>query len=173
MAQGPKFVGYFQPVLDALHELGDSGRPGEVYPIVIRICDVSEAELAKTNKNGGSNFENAVNWARFYLLKAGYIDSPKRGVWALTDKGRAASLDDASAYSLFREVHDAIQLERAKKAAGEPVETSADTEQAVEEESEQSEAPDERDFFNEDEARRELAKHFAAMSPDGFERYCA
>jgi restriction endonuclease Mrr len=27
-----------------------------------------------------------VDWARFYLTKAGYLDSSERGVWSLTRK---------------------------------------------------------------------------------------
>lgn len=38
---------------------------------------------------GISDASNRRRWGRFYLLKAGYIDSSQRGVWTLTEKGRA------------------------------------------------------------------------------------
>lgn len=56
MAQGPRFVQFFRPVVDALKELGDSGRPREIYPIVARICKITEEELGQTNQNGASRF---------------------------------------------------------------------------------------------------------------------
>lgn len=32
--------------------------------------------------------DNNISWARHYLVIAGYIDSPERGVWALSDKAK-------------------------------------------------------------------------------------
>lgn len=34
-----------------------------------------------------------MHWARFYLSKAGLLDSSKRGVWALSEKGKAELVD--------------------------------------------------------------------------------
>jgi len=59
-----------------------------------------------TTKGGQSKFENKVGWARFYLAKAGLIDTEQRGVWVLTEKGREANLTHEEAYELFREIHD-------------------------------------------------------------------
>jgi len=169
LAKGPNFVRYFRPVIDALRELGDSGRPREIFPIVARICDVGEDELAQTNSNGGSKFENQVSWARFYLSKAGLIDSPRHGVWALSENGKNSNLDSAESLSIFRKVQGEI---RAEREAGLSDEASADLD-AGEEASQELEAPDEQDYFNEDEARGRLAGHLRETSPEGFERYCA
>ncbi|HCP77325.1 MAG TPA: AAA family ATPase, partial [Pusillimonas sp.] len=44
-------------------------------------------------------------WARFYMTKAGWMYSPKRGVWALTEDGKqSAELTDAQALTLFKSV---------------------------------------------------------------------
>lgn len=52
---------------------------------------MSDAEQSETLASGvQTRFENQVHWARFYLAKAGYIDSSQRGVWSLTEKGQAA-----------------------------------------------------------------------------------
>ena len=87
---GPKFVRYFGPTLQALVDLGGSGRAAEVVDKVAATLRLSEAELAETTTNGESRFRNQVAWARFYLAKFGCIDSSRRGVWSLTDKGRGA-----------------------------------------------------------------------------------
>lgn len=169
MAKGPNFVRYFRPVIDALRELGDSGRPREIFPIVAKICDVGEKELAATNKNGGSKFENQVSWARFYLSKAGYIDSPRHGVWALSERGKDSNLDPAESLSIFKTVQEEIQAEKQSGL----VDDSHTESEGADDASEELEAPDEQDYFNEDEARGRLAKHLREASPEGFERYCA
>ena len=47
--------------------------------------DVLEDRL----ESGSSRFDNQVGWARYYLVRSGYVDSSRRGVWALTEKGRS------------------------------------------------------------------------------------
>ncbi len=81
---------YLNPVLDALKDLGGSARPAEVYDWVAGHCGVSEQERSKKHAGGGSRFENDVAWARFGLVRSGYVDSSKRGVWSVTEQGRTA-----------------------------------------------------------------------------------
>ncbi|MGR3565010.1 MAG: AAA family ATPase [Heliomarina sp.] len=104
-AGGPKFVQFFGPVLDALRTFGGSAEPRQVMDKVIDLADVTPDELSETNKNGQSKYENQVGWARFYLVKAGLIDSKKRGLWSLTAEGRETYLDHESAVALFKDVH--------------------------------------------------------------------
>src|SRR5437588_12325788 len=101
-AVGPSFIRLFGPLLNALRELGDSGRPKEVTERIAASLKLSEEELNRTNKNGQSHFANAVAWARFYLAKDGLIDTSRRGVWALTEKGRAAKVDQAGALRILQ-----------------------------------------------------------------------
>lgn len=169
-ATGPYFVRFFGPVLGALRELGDSGRPKEIYPIVAQLCSISEEELAATNKNGLSKFENQVAWARFYLVRAGYIDASKRGVWMLTEKGRNANLDQVSSLAIFKRVQEEVAADKNTAQTSEDDEQSLNTNEETESE---DEAPDELNFYNEDEIIKRLAGNFLAMSPAGFERYCA
>ena len=96
---------YFGPVLAALHELGGSARPAEVREVIVRDLAISEEEQADLMSSGNPRFDNQVAWARFYLAKAGLIDSSRRGVWALSDSGRSAhpmSFDQA--LELFRTI---------------------------------------------------------------------
>src|SRR5262245_12934006 len=90
--KGPQFVRYFQPVINALIELGGSGRPEEVEEAIADQLGLSEEERNEQIPSGQSRFSNKVNWARFYLAKAGLIDSSTRGVWSLTERGRNTSL---------------------------------------------------------------------------------
>src|SRR4029450_23127 len=95
-----QFARSIGPVLQAIRELGGSGRPDEVRTVIARNLGISDAEQSEPLPSGvQTRFENQVHWARFYLAKAGYIDSSQRGVWTLTEKGR----------SLGEVTHDEIQ----------------------------------------------------------------
>ena len=91
LTRPPKYTDYFNPLLNTLKKLGGSARPSEVCTAIAKDLSLPDPILEETLANGVSRFENQVHWARFYLVKAGYIDSSRHGVWSLTEKGRAAS----------------------------------------------------------------------------------
>jgi restriction system protein len=66
---------------------------------------ISDEELTIENPGGGYRFENDVAWARFYLVRAGFLDSSRRGVWSLTELGRTSPfLTDQETNELIRRV---------------------------------------------------------------------
>jgi len=106
VAYGPKFVQFFDPVLKALKQLGGSARRGEVVDVVARLKNISEAQRQEVLQSGALRLDNQIAFARQYLVWGGYLDSSKRGVWSLTEKGLAApGLTGAEALSLFKEQH--------------------------------------------------------------------
>jgi restriction system protein len=113
----PQFVRYFGPVLESLQELGGSGRPDEVRTVIAQRLKRSEKEQSELLPSKVQpRFDNQVHWARFYLSKAGYVDSSKHGVWALTEKGRAIiPLSSADARSLFKSIHATVAKAKGKK----------------------------------------------------------
>ena len=149
--KGPQFVRYFQPVIDALLELGGSGRPEEVEEVIAEKLSLSEEERNEQIPSGQSRFSNKVNWARFYLVKAGLIDSSTRGVWNLTEKGRTTSLDAEQALALFNQIHKPFVAERKKSK----------TEKVVEDE-----------IAVPEDHRSVLLSTLLEIPPDGFERLC-
>lgn len=114
--KGPKFIQYFQPVLEGLRELGSSAKPKEVYGWIAEHHEIPQAELEGTTKGGQSKFENKVGWARFYLAKAGLIDTEQRGVWVLTEKGRATDLSHEDRIACSNKSTAAFKIR--KKAKG-------------------------------------------------------
>ena len=102
---GPQFVRYLGPVLDALRALGGAAEPRSVMEKVIEVAAVTEQELGETTKSGQSRYENQVGWARFYLCRAGLIDGKVRGRWTLTAEGSETHLDHKTALVLFRDVY--------------------------------------------------------------------
>ena len=101
---GPHFVRLFGSLLDALRSLGGVGEPKRVFEEIAKSPLVTEEDRKAINKNGGSKYENQVGWARFYLAKAGLIDSKKRGIWQLTPDGRETHLDQNAAIALFLDI---------------------------------------------------------------------
>lgn len=114
--EGPKFVQYFSPIIEGLKALGGSARPAEVTDWVATALEVSDEERSELTTSGVVRFDNAVAWARFYLAKAGVIDASRRGVWTLTEKGRAtAALSHEEAYTVFKEVQSQFQKDAAER----------------------------------------------------------
>lgn len=104
----PKYTDYLNPVLDSLKKLGGSARPAEVCPAIAKDLSLSDSIVEERLANGVSKFENQVHWARFYLAKDGYIDSSRRGVWSLTEKGRnSTQLSEADVRDIARRVQEA------------------------------------------------------------------
>jgi restriction system protein len=151
--RGPEFVRWFAALLDVLRDLGNSGRPKEVSEKIAERLRVPDADLNRTNKNGLSRFDNQVAWARFYLAKAGLIDTSRRGVWTLTEAGRQTKLDHDSALRLFESIAKSF---RNKQGDAELVDEPPAPE----------EKPEEQSF------RDEMVRILHALSPDGFERLC-
>ncbi len=101
--KGPEFLQWFGPVIDALKEIGGSGKAKDVTDLVVKRQKVSTEELQAITKTGVPRVYNQIAWARQYLVNGGFLDGSKRGVWALTDKGRTAKLD---AKGVFDEVRN-------------------------------------------------------------------
>ena len=155
----PQFVRYFGPVLEALQQLGGSGRPEEVRARIVQALQLSDKDQADLMASGISRFENQVHWARFYLSKAGFIDSSRRGVWSLTDKSRGlSSLTFDEARDIFRSV--ASQFAKEKPAKSEGVEAG---EEITTKEQAQAAGLD---------YAADLSAKLMALPPGGFERFC-
>lgn len=87
--EGAQFVKFFGPLLDALRKLGGSGSPEEVVEQIATDLALPDDVQNDLLPSGEPRFRNQVHWARFYLVCDGLIDSSKRGVWSLTERGRA------------------------------------------------------------------------------------
>jgi len=154
-----EFIRWFGPLLDALRDLGDSGRPREVSARIARNLSLPDELLDQTLKSGGSKFHNQVAWARQYLVWEGLLDSSKHGTWILTEKGRSAHLDDTEARDIFLKwvaIHaeNRKQKQEPQDAKEEIVPLGAAVEDSVEEE------------------KLDLLNTLRSISPSGFERVC-
>ena len=153
--EGTKFLRYFGPLLDALRKLGGSGRPDEVVEQIAADMQLSDDEQNDVVPSGGSRLKTNVAWARFYLVREGLLDSSKRGIWSLTENGRAAHLTVEQAGEIFaRWVKVFDEQRKSKSTQVEPI-----AEQVAEA---NGAAPN--------DYREEVLKVLLALPPAGFER---
>jgi restriction system protein len=156
--RGPAFIRFFSPLIQALHQLGGSGKPTEVYDRIVQNLKLPDEKVAETTKSGATRVENQIHWARFYLARAGYIDSSQRGVWRLTEKGLATdSLEGDEAYALFKTLHAQLQ-------------SSNDRPQATQ--LSQEPVMDEVGIQPITDYRTALLATLVGLPPGGFERVC-
>ncbi len=153
-----EFTKWFGPLLDALRDLGDSGKPKEVSNRIAQNLDIPDEILDETLKSGGSRFHNQVAWARQYLVWEGLLDSSKHGTWRLTPKGKETAISEEEARAIFLK-WVAIHQEARKKAAKEK--------QVQEEEHEETEVE-----VTPDIAEFNLLDVLRGLSPLGFEKVC-
>jgi restriction system protein len=153
-----EFVKWFGPLLDALRDLGDSGRPREVYIRLAKNLALPDKILDETLKSGASRFQNQVAWARQYLVWEGFLDSSIRGTWTLTEKGRAAHLTESEARQIFSK-WAAMHAETRKRKQGQEVDPPNSDEDAP-----PGEVPTEEVI--------DLLSTLRGLSPLGFEKVC-
>lgn len=80
-----------QAVLNSLATLGGEASPSSLYPLVTAYFsdELSSEALSARLKRGDNKWENYIRWQREHLLKSGHISAPMRGVWQLTEFGKA------------------------------------------------------------------------------------
>ncbi len=87
----PKYDDLLKPLLEVVADLGDSGSNEEIDDAVIGKLGINQTQLDVTYpKSGAAVFPDRIAWARSWLKTAGLLDNPKRGVWILTEEGRAS-----------------------------------------------------------------------------------
>ena len=98
-----------------------------------RIADqlgLSEDERDEMLPSGAQRLlHNRIHWAKFYMSKAGLIESPKRGVFVATQTGRAllATKPDRIDVELLRSYPPFVEFYTANTATSSPTESQAAT----------------------------------------------
>jgi restriction system protein len=164
-SKGPAFIEYFDPIIKALKQLGGSGGPPEVIPLVAKIKDVPESEQQVVLKSGRTRFDRFVQWARQYLVWEGLIDGSVRGVWSLTEAGwKVDSIAHKEALDIVERQYAAHKGTISRKVPAESLETAGDQ---LEDEEEDAQVEGE-ETTHYDKVLELLRK----MTPTGFEHFC-
>lgn len=104
--KGPQFLKNVIPILKILQANGGAGNSSSVIDQVVEDLGITEEDLAETTSNGQSRIRNQIQWARFYLFKAGLIDNSQRGIWRLTKGGLEAKYNETDVYKMFKSVQE-------------------------------------------------------------------
>jgi len=154
----PSYGELMLPVLRAVLALGGSGASSEITESVIEAQGFSEDMLAVTyDGREKSILVDRLDWARSYCKLGGVLESPKRGLFLITDLGREiAGLSDSEADKRLKEVDHAVRKARRKS----PKKVS-------DSDSEESESG-----LEDDESWREaLLARLHELTPEAFEHF--
>lgn len=152
-----EFTKWFGPLLNALRELGGSGRPKEVVEEIAKAEKIKDSQREEVMKSGILRFDNQVAWARQYLVWEGLLDNSKKGVWTLSSKGQETFLTQDDARTIFLkwvEIHQKTKKDKSSK--DKIVQTQ------------EQEEPEELD----NEITPTLLEVLQSVSPIGFEHVC-
>lgn len=83
-----KYDDLFNPTLQALRNLGDSGSVREIEEEVIQILHLQEEAVNEIHRESTTKLTYRLAWARNYLKRYGLLENSSRGVWTLTEAGQ-------------------------------------------------------------------------------------
>ena len=124
----PEFSAFFLPVLTcaAKHEVCTLS---ELRAYCAEFFKLSDDDLAeKLNSGRIRRFDNRVQWAKTYLLKAGLLSSPKRGAAEITGAGKeilstnpdSITLADLEKFPEFSQFHKTAKKKSASLSPDKP-----------------------------------------------------
>jgi 5-methylcytosine-specific restriction protein B len=118
------FLKWFNPVIQALRDLGGSATPQDTRNKIIENEQLTEEEINETRgKSNVNKFVNEVAFARNYLVYGGYVDNSTHGIWKLTDEGRTVEMTESLASEIFKKGVKASRDDKGAGLADEDVET--------------------------------------------------
>lgn len=89
----PTYEQFMYPFLEYLKD-GEEHTLQELYKVLPEHFSLTDEELERTIPSGKQKvFVNRIGWARTYLKNAKLIESPKRAVFKITDRGRSILAD--------------------------------------------------------------------------------
>lgn len=147
----PPYDRMFNPLLEALRNLGGSGSNAELVDETARIIGLGDEELEQQTSKGQPRFAYRLAWARSYLKAFGLLDNSERGVWSLTQRGTETQEVDPTEVKRF--------VRSRRPAPNEGAEGTDDDDTADAEETEEN-------------WREGLLDILLALDPAKFERLC-
>lgn len=156
---------FYLPTLHLLRDMGGSASIEEIEEKLIERFGFTQDQLDVTYETSGDNvITDKMSWARSYLKFPDFISNESRGVWVLTEAGRAAAdlpLDT---------VRQMIREAKAKRRAAQFAERAAmanDLDALIDDLSSDAEEAQEESTVDWTDA---LLAKLKTMPPDGFER---
>jgi restriction system protein len=108
----PRYEDLFNPLLEAIKELGGSASIAELVEEVAQNLHLTDKEIAEAHDERRTKLQYRLAWVRTYLKAYGLLDNSERGVWVLTTKGKDIDVVDPRQVTRF--VHDLKKGQRSK-----------------------------------------------------------
>jgi restriction system protein len=147
--QVPTFDALMWPALQAMKSLGGSATHEELLEKIIELEKIPEAVQNVMHTEGQTKLSYNLAWAKTYLGKAGALENPSHGVWAITEKGKKLSKEEVQ--QIPAEVRRRYRAGRVKQAG-----TDGDNQEALE--------PEAKNW------KDDLLTVLTDIKPDAFER---
>ena len=106
----PPYSDLFNPLLEAIKELGGSASIVESDEKVAQNLNLTDQELAEAHDERRTELQYRLAWARTYLKAYGLLDNSARGIWVLTTKGNEVDVVNPSDVTHF------VHLKRNQKS---------------------------------------------------------
>lgn len=161
MHELPSYHSLMLPLLRAVVDLGGSGAAREISAAVVEAEGFTDEELGISYEGRDKSILlDRLDWARSYCKLGGVLESPRRGLFLVTDLGRdISSRSDDDARDMLLEIDRDVRRRRNRKS-----DASAESKEVISDEPVANE--------EEDEAWREiLLTRLHQLTPDGFERF--
>jgi len=164
----PDFQTIMLPFLKSLED-GQEHQMREIIEVVAGEFNLTDEDRKALLPSGQQyTFDSRVGWARTYLKKAGLIDSPVRGYFKITDRGRQVLKDSPPKITVnylrqfkeFEEWRSAPKIDKGEQQGKEPTKENLTPEELIESAYKE---------LREDLAS-ELLKKVKSCSPSFFER---
>lgn len=152
----PEYLQYIPTVIEVQKDLGGSGKPAEVFDLVLDRIEKSKKSFTESAIPSPSKFNNEMQRVRHTLVHAGLLYSAQKGVWTLTEKGLSTETSDIDLHQLNeirKKVDKKYREKRKRKIQGKTSQSLVRTS-----------APD--DF------RKSLIDRMRELSPADFEKIC-
>ena len=146
------------PILRAVVALGGSGIPREIADTIIDGEGFPEelATITYGEHNPVSVLHDRLGFARTDCRLMGVLESPRRGLWLITDLGRElVGLSEPEAQESLNQLNKAASKAQRAKSKGDVLPETAPVAEADDDES----------------WREDLLKRLHRLTPDGFERF--
>lgn len=157
----PSFDDFYNPTIQALHDLGGSGTNLEIHDQVASILQLTDEQI-QTPLKAGSNRRKVdfrLGWAKTQLKTYGLLKNSRRGVWALTPEGQNTT--EVNASDLRLKVKAILKQREEQERESPPTDNADDIED-----------PDVKSYDKDAEWRDKLLAALKKMDPTAFERLC-
>ncbi len=158
----PKYGELMLPVLRAVVALGGSGASREITSQVVDSVGFTDEQMSISyGTRDKSVIVDRIDWARSYCKLGGALESPKRGLFLVTELGaEVAALADPEAAERLRELDRDVRRRRNRSNNEATVVGPGDAEESSD-----------VDADDNDDWKTELLQELHSLSPDAFERF--